>query len=335
MGFSHAEATASNSPVILTDQLQNYSIGQFNWFDEYVAPTLNVDTLSGQMPCFSTDALKVDVDTHVPGEEPNRIGTAGMTFQPFDLVSHALTVRRGADEDKRLVQGGFNPDLIALERIGEAKLKMAISKHQALYTLISTTGNYTGATQYPAVTAAWSAAGATPVADVKSLRRAIRAVRGVKVNCGLMNDIAFSWLCNCSDVLSRLGSNRTLDATVEDIRVLFGLEELVVCDAVVDTSLPAAATPVIADIFGAIFLLFYKPRVQTTIGMNYMRCLRNMGDANGAQVFVRDRTEERLDPAGYCFDNTVDLGYYQHRFAAINDGTNHQSIAGGIITGIY
>lgn len=335
MSFSRAQATAGNSDV-LTDVLQNYSIDDWVSFDEFVAPTfINAGgVLHGQKPIGDTEALREEANTtHRVGEPAAKVGTRRMTYTPYQLGAHSLRFTRDNEEDSNLRVAGYDPDMMEMSRAKSTKLKLHIGKHRNLYTAVSTTGNYDSTVVNPVPTV-WSSSASDPEVDVRTLQREIADLRGEWCKFGVINKKAFSYLMENGGIRAVLSDNRTRIPTLDDIRSIFDLDQLLVTDLRYDSG--RTGDDESTDyVWGSIMLLFNRPLNPAKSGsleqVQFMRTIRNEDES--WEVFEEDLSSTLAPKGGYYWEYTVKQGYWSHELISLNASSD--SICAGILTGLY
>jgi hypothetical protein len=338
MPYSAAEASASINPV-LSDVANHFDSSIYTWFQDFVAPDIiNNGALSGQIPIHDTEKLRKEVNSiHTPGQKPTKIDMGGKTYQSYDLVPHSLMTVQYGDEDKRIAQAGMDPEVDLMSRIDGLAMKLMIEEHVALYTLLGTSGNYDSSVVTAAGTA-WTADAADPINNVKTNVIAQEDFFGFRPRFGIINSKTFDSLRHHVNITSRLSSDKDKVASIDEIAMLFGLEKVLVTDAKRDSSKPDG-TVSIAPIWGNTMVLFNRP---DTVSMASLRSgapvfaatIRN--EARNLSVMTSENMKD-LDPGnnGYYYEHVVKAGYYAPKFISVNDSSNLEPIAGGIITGLY
>jgi len=272
-GYSHAEATASQNPV-LTELLNRYTLDDVTWFEDEIAPQLITQNISGQISVFGTDALREADDDRPDGSESNRVSLDEIGFVSYNLPGKGLHFMELGSTNKKLLQGGFSVDDDRYFNMEHLKKSLRITKARNLYTIVSTAGNYVGSC-VSAAPVAWSSADADIPNDIKLKKLAIKALRGVRANILVVNDIAFAHMETNAGLLSLLPSTVLGKATKAQLEALFGLR-IHVTDCIYDSSLPGA-TPAVGNIWGSIALVAYvSPSTNSRAqGFTFMRTICN------------------------------------------------------------
>lgn len=334
MSFSRAQASANNREV-LEALVSEYRLDQWAWFDNFVAPQLvNDGSLAGKIPLLFTEALRKELTSiHRIGEKAHSVNTDKIEYVNYELQPHSLRVEWDSEQAAKFKLGGFDPDRVEMSLIETVAFKLAVERHRALYTLVSTTGNY-DSTCVDALTTPWSSDTSDPRTDVRDMRIAVRALRGFTPNCGVINDITLDYLSTHAGILAALSDNALRVPTVENIAKLFGLEQLFVTNAPYDNS-QAGGTEDVNRIWGSTMLLFYKPpRMSDNMidSPQFARTIRNQIQGN-YQIAVKAYDQDELPSGAFKRDTTVKDGYYKH--VLISQNSSNDSTCAGLITGLY
>lgn len=336
MPFSHAQATASNNPI-LSDVANSYSFDEV-YFNDFVAPDLiNNGEISGQIPIWDTESRRAEVsDLHTDGKTSNIVELASPSYQSYYLEAFSLSFKQSEFEDRQMRQGGWNPEEVKMGRVRSLIKKLKISENIALYTLVGTSGNYDSSVVTAAGTA-WSSDAADPISNIKNNIIAQEALRGFRPRYGVINSKTFDYLRHHVNVTSRLSSDKDKVASIEEIAMLAGLDSILVTDAKKDTSKPEG-TAANTWIWGNTMVLFTRPENVTPAALQdgapiFAATIRS--DNRSYNVVTHDKSELSNIENGYYYVHEVKAGFRAQKFITVNDSSNLQPVAGGIITGLY
>ena len=123
-----------------------------------------------------------------------------------------------------------------------------------------TTGKWTGTTTATDVTPStlWDATGSTPIADIRTQMRSVKAKNGFRANKISMGDYVWDLLQDHPDFLERIKYTQTAIVTTGLLAAVLGAQEVLVGGAVINTA-NEGATDSLDFLFGKHLLVSYSP----------------------------------------------------------------------------
>jgi len=139
------------------------------------------------------------------------------------------------DEERRRYIDDFQ---IELEKIAVLRLRMKIARELRVKTLIFNTTTWTGSALYTDVSTDWDNIASDIIGDVVAAKEKVRAGTGVKPNALIVGEATVNNMIKNTAIKARFQQNvlLTVDLLRQQMASLFGLQKLVVGDAVYNTA---------------------------------------------------------------------------------------------------
>ncbi len=235
---------------ILTTAAQGYKNAEF--VGSALFPAVSVPQRGGKIITFGKESFRQYVTGRTPGSNTKRVqlGYSGASFAleshslegvvPFELMEEANAVP-GINLGSGAVQ--VVQDIIA-GRLEKAQADMA-----------TTAATYAASNKITlAGTAQWSDFGtiSDPAGDVEAAKEAVRAQIGRRPNTIVMGAVVFAKLRNHPKVLDRIKYTGRDSATPELLAVMFGVQRVLVGDAVQENAAGA-----MVDLWGKFVVVAY------------------------------------------------------------------------------
>lgn len=242
-------ATARQIDPVLTTAAQGYKNADF--VGDALFPAVPVDQRGGKIITFGKEDFRLYATGRVPGANTKRV-QFGHTGASFALEQHAL---EGVVPFEIMQDANQVPN-IDMGRVAVMKTQniIALRKEKAQADLATTAANYPAANQVTlAGTDQWSDyANSDPADDVETAKEAVRTQIGRRPNTMVMGAAVFAKLRQHTKILDRIKYTGRDSATPELLANLFGVQRVLVGDAVYEN--PAGA---MADAWGKFVVLAY------------------------------------------------------------------------------
>lgn len=224
-------------------------------------PEVPVDQSAGKIIEFNKDSFKLYNSVRAPGSKTKRIEW-GYQGKAYAVENHALDalVPREIQRDGEAVPGIDSASVAVNNTM--MSLVLGLENQQAV--LATTAGNYdsnhkvtlAGATK-------WSASTGTPANDVETAKEAIRATSGKRPNVMVMSPLAFKACRTNPNVIDRFKYTSDVIVTEQMLAQLFGVEKVVVGDAIV-----ADQAGTFTDVWGnSVVLAYVAPAAVRDMGV--------------------------------------------------------------------
>lgn len=246
------QMTAANARVIdpiLTTAAQGYKNGDLVGMSLF--PYVQVQQRGGKIITFGKEDFRLYATGRAPGANTKRVqfGHAG---SPYSLEQHALEglVPYELMEDAAAVPG-IDLGNGAVRKVQNI-IGLRLEKAQA--DLATTAGNYAASNKVTlAGTDQWSDYSAsTPEQDIEAAKEAVRGQIGRRPNTIVMGAAVYAQLKYHPKVLDRIKYTGRDSATPELLAALFGVQRVMVGDAIYENSAGA-----MADVWGKFVVLAY------------------------------------------------------------------------------
>lgn len=167
-------------------------------------------------------------------------------------------IHHDIDDDIRAnADAVLDPDLEATEFVTrDLILTKEVQWASTFFTTSIWTGSSTGSDVTPSIL--WSAAGSTPIADIRTQLRSVKAKNGFRANKIVMNDVVWDALQDNADFLERIKYTQTAIVTTGLLAAVLGLDEVLVGGAVINT-VNEGQTDSLGFLFGNHCLCVYVP----------------------------------------------------------------------------
>ncbi len=215
-------------------------------------PHVAVAARAGKILAFGKESFLAYDTARAPGSQIKRINL-GYSSASYALVDHALAASVPIEvmEDAQAVPG-VNLASAAVRTVQDA-LALRLEVEQA--TLATTAGNYAASNKTTlSGTSQWSDFGATsdPINDIETAKEVIRGKVGKRPNVVVMGASVLAKLKMHPKVLDRIKYTGRDVATVELLASLFGVQRVLVGDAVA-----ASDAGAFADVWGKSVVVAY------------------------------------------------------------------------------
>lgn len=240
---------------VLTSIAQGYK--QAGFVGQALFPTVPVAMRAGNIITFGKEDFMLYATQRAPGEATRRV-QFGYSGSSFALVDYSL---EGALPIENLQEGlaganGWTVDGAALA-IRKTMNIMGLRLEYAQATLARTLANYGAGNKVTlSGTGQWSDYTGTsnPVTNVETAKEAIRAATGKRPNVGVMGAAVLAKLRAHPVIVDRVKYTGRDVATPELLAQLFGLDQVLVGDAIYSNDAGSAFT----DVWGKDMVLAYS-----------------------------------------------------------------------------
>jgi hypothetical protein len=214
-----------------------------------IFPAVTVTKEGGKIPKFDTEAFKIPGTERAPRADSNRMQPGDRTTIDFTLTEHDLEYPM---DYREIAEDVFPHEKRATKIVQE---KIMLRHEKACADLAQTLGNYptgnkvtlSGSTQF-------THADSTPIVTIETAKEAVRAKIGIRPNVMVLGAPSFNALKQHSKLIERIKYSQKGIVTVDLMKELFGMDEIVIGEAVYAT---AAGT--ITNIWGDTVVLAYVP----------------------------------------------------------------------------
>jgi Phage major capsid protein E len=238
---------------VLTQVAQGYE--QRELIGTSLFPQVPVALRAGKIITFGKEDFMQYASARAPGENTKRI-QYGYSSSTFGLVDYSLEGAVPIEVYQEGVSGanGWSIDHMKLA-IAKTQRIMALRLEIAQATLATTAGNYASGNKVTlSGTSQWSDFSGTsdPIADVEAGKEAVRAAIGLRPNTLVLGAAVFAKLKQHPKIVDRLKYTGRDVATPEILASLFGVEKVLIGDAV-----KASDAGVFSDAWGKYAVLAY------------------------------------------------------------------------------
>lgn len=228
-----AEIRLKQNPILTSLLL---GLGQGTFIAEKLFPRLPQTLSSVVLAKLGKERLKRYSLRRAPGAQTKRVnikyeGVVYSVDQYSVEVPMPRELIREADESRKLQVGNYlDVSRIAMTTASDI---LALDYEIEVATTATDPDNYAaGNVQALAGATKWSAATGTPVTDIRAAAEVIRKRVGVRPNKLILSADAFQAVSTNVEVRNYLPSTQTGPATVEQLKTIFNVPEIVVGDAV-------------------------------------------------------------------------------------------------------
>lgn len=208
-------------------------------------PTVSVPLRGGNIITFGKEDFMLYGSQRAPGENTKRV-QFGYTGSTYALVDYSL---EGQVPNEVVEEGQNGPGIdhaaMAVRKVSNI---MALRLEKQAADIARTAGSYASANKITRTsTAQWSdltSGVSDPIADVETAKDAVRAATGKRPNTVVMGAQVFSKLRQHPKVVDRIKYTGRDIATVELLAVLFGVQKVLVGDAIYSNDAGTAFTDV-------------------------------------------------------------------------------------------
>jgi len=209
---------------VLTNIARGYRNAQF--VGEALFPLANMDKEAGIVPLFGKEAFRLwDTERAIRAQSnvmtPDDLNTMDVVLREHDL-SYPVDYREQAESM-------FDAEARAAKRVKEA---IDLRREVSCAGLAQNVNTYlSGAKVALAGASQWSVSGGDPVAVVETGKEVVRSRIGVRPNTILMGASVYAALKFHTKLQGALGANEAKLITLEHLRMLFGVQDIVVGEA--------------------------------------------------------------------------------------------------------
>ena len=228
---------------VLTNIARGYRNAQY--VGEALFPLADMDKEAGIVPLFGKEAFRLwDTERAIRAQSnlmtPDDLNTLDVVLREHDLA-YPVDYREQAESM-------FDAEARAAKRVKEA---IDLRREVSCAALAQNVGTYlSGAKVALAGASQWSASGGDPVAVVETGKEVVRSRIGIRPNTILMGASVYAALKFHSKLQGALGANEAKLITLEHLRTLFGIQNIVVGEGL-------AGDSTTADIWGDNLVLAY------------------------------------------------------------------------------
>ncbi len=234
---------------ILTNVARGYQNNEF--VGGALFPNVSVGQRAGKVIKFGKESFQLYDTARAPGTSVKRI-SVGYASDPYAIVDHSLsgTVPVELMEEAQAVPG-INLSSAAVRTVQDV-MRLRLEKEQA--DLATTAGNY-GASNKTTLSGAsqWSdLVNSDPIKDIETAKEAIRTATGKRPNTVVVSAKVMASLRQHGDILDRIKYTGRDVPTPELLAGLFGVQRVLVGDAVYSTD-----AGVFGDVWGKFVVVAY------------------------------------------------------------------------------
>lgn len=253
-------APTGTGDLHLDQYLTNISVGwpQPGYVGEALAPAVPVGKVSDKYPVFGRETWLPEYnDLRAPATQANEIPGARLSKDTYYCQEHALQIPV-ADEERENLDNVVSPDRDATELVTS---KIILSREVAIQTLATTAANYAaGLSVTLSGTTQWSDyINSTPIADIKTGRRAINAKIFMDPNLGIFPYQVMSILEDHPDIIERIKYSERAILTPDIIAAVFGLARVIIPGTAIGSGGPSGNAIVGSYLWGKDVILAWVP----------------------------------------------------------------------------
>lgn len=217
---------------VLTNIARGYRNAQF--VGEALLPLADMDKEAGIVPLFGKEAFRLwDTERAIRAQSnlmiPDDINTLDVVLREHDLA-YPVDYREQAESM-------FDAEARAAKRVKEA---IDLRREVSCAALAQNVNTYlSGGKVALAGASQWSASGGDPVAVVETGKEVVRSRIGVRPNTILMGASVYAALKFHTKLQGALGANEQKLITLEHLRALFGIQNIVVGEGLAGDSTTA------------------------------------------------------------------------------------------------
>ena len=238
---------------VLTQIAQGYQ--QLDLVGGSLFPTIQVGLRAGNIITFGREDFMLYGTQRAPGESTKRV-SFGYSNGTFALVDFSLEGQLPIEvqQEAGAQQNGFSIDMASLT-INKVQRIMALRLEKAQADLARTLGNYSasnrvtlsGASQFSDL------ANSDPISVIETAKEAVRASTGKRPNTMVMGPATLSKLRQHTKIIDRTKYTGRDVPTVELLQALFGVDRILVGEAIYSNDAGTAFT----DVWGKDIVLAY------------------------------------------------------------------------------
>lgn len=216
-------------------------------------PTVPVNLRAGNIISFGKESFMLYQSQRAPGENTKRVrfGHAGL---PYALVDYSLEGMVPVEIEQEAMNGpGID---LGARAINEVQAIMALRHEKAAADIARTAASYAASNKATlSGTDQWSDYGATsdPIDDIEAAKSAVRAATGKRPNTIVMGALVMDKLKHHPKIVDRMKYTGRDVATAELLASLFGVQRVVVGDAIYSNDAGTAFT----DVWGKDVIVAY------------------------------------------------------------------------------
>jgi len=214
-------------------------------------PTVSVGQRAGKIIQFGKEAFMLYDTARAPGSEVKRI-SVGYSSASYGIVDHSLSGAVPVEiQEEGMAVPGISLSSAAVRTVQDI-MRLRLEKEQA--DLATTAGNY-GANNKTTLsgTSQWSdLVNSDPIKDVETAKESIRTQTGKRPNTIVIGAKVMASLKQHGDILDRIKYTGRDVPTAELLAALFGVQRVLVGDAVYSTDAGA-----FGDVWGKFVVVAY------------------------------------------------------------------------------
>lgn len=236
---------------VLTTVAQGYQNSEM--IASALFPTVPVNLRAGNIIAFGKESFMLYQSQRAPGENTKRVrfGHAGA---PYALVDYSLEGMVPVEIEQEAMNGpGID---LGARAINEVQAIMALRHEKAAADIARNAASYAASNKNTlSGTDQWSDYGATsdPIDDIESAKSAVRAATGKRPNTIVMGALVMDKLKHHPKIVDRMKYTGRDVATAELLASLFGVQRVVVGDAIYSNDAGTAFT----DVWGKDVIVAY------------------------------------------------------------------------------
>jgi hypothetical protein len=214
---------------ILTTVAQGYQNSEL--IGGALFPPVPVGQRAGKILAFGKESFQVYDTARAPGGAIKRINV-GYSSQNYGIVDHALSASVPVElQEEATTVPGIDLAAAAVRTVQDA-LRLRLEKEQA--ALATTAANYAASNKVTlAGTDQWSdLAASDPIDDIETAKEAVRAAVGKRPNVVVLGAAVYKALRQHAKIIDRIKYTGRDVPTPELLAALFGVQRVVVGDAV-------------------------------------------------------------------------------------------------------
>lgn len=236
---------------VLTTVAQGYQNSEM--IASALFPTVPVNLRAGNIIAFGKESFTLYQSQRAPGENTKRVrfGHAGV---PYALVDYSLEGMVPVEIEQEAMNGpGID---LGVRAINEVQAIMALRHEKAAADIARTAASYAGSNKATlSGTDQWSDYSATsdPIDDIEAAKSAVRAATGKRPNTIVLGALVMDKLKHHPKIVDRMKYTGRDVATAELLASLFGVQRVVVGDAIYSNDAGTAFT----DVWGKDVIVAY------------------------------------------------------------------------------
>ncbi len=199
----------------------------------FLFPTVPVGLRGGNVISFGKEGFMLYSAARAPGENTKRV-KFGYAGAPYALQDYSLEGLVPVEVEQEAMNGpGID---MGSRAVSEVSAIMALRLEKASADIARTPGNYAASNRDDlSGTDQWSHSGSDPVADIEAAKEAIRAATGKRPNTLVIGAAVMAALRQNGKIIDRIKYTGRDVPTVDLLASLFGVQRVVVGDAIYST----------------------------------------------------------------------------------------------------